>query len=138
MASGGIARGRLAEERKSWRKNHPHGYVAKPETLPDGTVNLMVWKCVIPGKQSTDWEGGHFPLTLEFNDNYPSNPPMCKFPPGFFHVNVYNTGEVCLSIVGSVSFYVVDTFFTACLLHVNSPIEISRLLPLLSGMETIY
>ncbi|KAK1684887.1 hypothetical protein QYE76_045735 [Lolium multiflorum] len=51
MASGGIARGRLAEERKSWRKNHPHGFVAKPETLPDGTVNLIVWKCVIPGKQ---------------------------------------------------------------------------------------
>lgn len=22
--SGGIARGRLAEERKAWRKNHPH------------------------------------------------------------------------------------------------------------------
>uniref|UniRef100_A0A453CKP6 UBC core domain-containing protein n=1 Tax=Aegilops tauschii subsp. strangulata TaxID=200361 RepID=A0A453CKP6_AEGTS len=52
MASGGIARGRLAEERKSWRKNHPHvrGFVAKPETLPDGSVNLMVWRCVIPGK----------------------------------------------------------------------------------------
>ncbi|RCV35073.1 hypothetical protein SETIT_7G210000v2 [Setaria italica] len=46
-ASGGVARGRLAEERKS----HPHGFVAKPETLPDGTVNLMVWKCVIPGKE---------------------------------------------------------------------------------------
>jgi hypothetical protein len=24
MASGGIARGRLAEERKSWRRSHPH------------------------------------------------------------------------------------------------------------------
>jgi len=24
MASGGIARGRLAEERKSWRKSHPY------------------------------------------------------------------------------------------------------------------
>ncbi|KAE7999639.1 hypothetical protein FH972_004046 [Carpinus fangiana] len=24
--SGGIARGRLAEERKAWRKNHPHGW----------------------------------------------------------------------------------------------------------------
>lgn len=48
--SGGIARGRLAEERKSWRKNHPHGFVAKPETLPDGSVNLMVWHCTIPGK----------------------------------------------------------------------------------------
>ncbi|RRT67703.1 hypothetical protein BHE74_00047461 [Ensete ventricosum] len=49
--SGGIARGRLAEERKAWRKNHPHGFVAKPETLPDGSVNLMTWHCTIPGKQ---------------------------------------------------------------------------------------
>ncbi|CAH2063108.1 unnamed protein product [Thlaspi arvense] len=24
--SGGIARGRLTEERKAWRKNHPHGW----------------------------------------------------------------------------------------------------------------
>jgi ubiquitin-conjugating enzyme E2 I len=46
----GIARGRLTEERKSWRKNHPHGFVAKPETLPDGSVNLMIWHCTIPGK----------------------------------------------------------------------------------------
>lgn len=26
------------------------GFVAKPETLSDGTVNLMVWHCTIPGK----------------------------------------------------------------------------------------
>lgn len=26
------------------------GFVAKPATLPDGTVNLMVWNCTIPGK----------------------------------------------------------------------------------------
>jgi len=81
--SGGIARGRLAEERKAWRKNHPHvrtwlsipspfvsisraaarfksrsdllhllqGFVARPETLADGSANLMVWNCTIPGKQ---------------------------------------------------------------------------------------
>ncbi|XP_059630842.1 SUMO-conjugating enzyme SCE1-like isoform X6 [Cornus florida] len=48
--SGGIARGHLAEERKAWRKNHPHGFVTKPETFPDGSVNLMVWQCIIPGK----------------------------------------------------------------------------------------
>jgi hypothetical protein len=29
----------------------PQGFVAKPETLPDGTVNLMIWHCTIPGKQ---------------------------------------------------------------------------------------
>ena len=82
--SGGIARGRLAEERKAWRKNHPHvraclsrlplplptaaraaarfeprsdplpvpqGFVARPETLADGSANLMTWNCTIPGKQ---------------------------------------------------------------------------------------
>jgi hypothetical protein len=27
------------------------GFVAKPETLPDGSVNLMIWKCDIPGKK---------------------------------------------------------------------------------------
>ncbi|KAK9946476.1 hypothetical protein M0R45_011941 [Rubus argutus] len=97
--SAGIARGRLAEERKSWRKNHPHGFVAKPETSPDGSVNLMVWQCLIPGKSSTDWEGGNFPLTLQFSEDYPSKPPKCKFPQGFFHPNVYPSGTVCLSIL---------------------------------------
>ncbi|TVT99686.1 hypothetical protein EJB05_54883 [Eragrostis curvula] len=102
MASGGgIARSRLVEERKSWRKNHPHGFVAKPVTLPDGTVNLMVWNCVVPGKEGTDWEGGYFPLTLQFSEDYPTRPPVCMFPAGFFHVNVYPTGAVCLSILSS-------------------------------------
>ncbi|RCV35072.1 hypothetical protein SETIT_7G209900v2 [Setaria italica] len=92
MASGGVAVCRLAEERKSWRKSHPHGFVAKPETLPDGSVNLLLWKCVIPGKKGTDWEGGYFPLTVHFSENYPDHPPICKFPAGFFHVNVYDPG----------------------------------------------
>ncbi|KAJ7538370.1 hypothetical protein O6H91_11G045500 [Diphasiastrum complanatum] len=97
--SGGIARGRLAEERKAWRKNHPHGYVARPEGQPDGSVNLMRWQCTLPGKVGTGWEGGYFPLTIHFSEDYPSKPPKCKFPPGFFHPNVYPSGTVCLSIL---------------------------------------
>ncbi|KAB2619419.1 SUMO-conjugating enzyme SCE1-like [Pyrus ussuriensis x Pyrus communis] len=93
--SGGIARGRLAEERKAWRKNDPHfrihrrpsllsilfGFVAKPETASDGSVNLMVWQCIIPGK--------------------PAQAPEMQVPagPGFFHPNVYPSGTVCLSIL---------------------------------------
>ncbi|KAM3337966.1 SUMO-conjugating enzyme SCE1 isoform X1 [Capsicum galapagoense] len=101
--SGGIARGRLAEERKSWRKNHPHGFVARPETGPDGSVNLMVWHCSIPGKPATDWEGGFYPITMHFSEDYPSKPPTCKFPQGFFHPNVYPSGTVCLSILNEDS-----------------------------------
>ena len=67
----GIAIGRLSEERKAWRKDHPfvslvdlilidahllihywttllysvQGFVAKPMKNPDGTLNLMNWEC---------------------------------------------------------------------------------------------
>lgn len=63
------------------------------------TINLMKWKCYIPGVQGTDWEGGFFPLTMEFTDDYPTKPPKCKFPAGFFHPNIYPSGTVCLSIL---------------------------------------
>ncbi|KZV22604.1 hypothetical protein F511_02621 [Dorcoceras hygrometricum] len=96
--SGGIARGRLGEE-QAWRKNHPHGFVAKLETLADGTVNMMVWHCTIPGKAETDWDGGYYPLTMHFSEDYPSKPPKCKFPQGFFHPNIYPSGTVCRSIL---------------------------------------
>ena len=32
----GVARSRLAEERKAWRKDKPFGFYARPETLKDG------------------------------------------------------------------------------------------------------
>jgi ubiquitin-conjugating enzyme E2 I len=59
----------------------------------------MKWVCGIPGKDGTLWEGGTFPLTIEFSDDYPSKPPKCKFPAGFFHPNIYPSGTVCLSII---------------------------------------
>ncbi|RAL50550.1 unnamed protein product [Cuscuta campestris] len=96
--STGIAGGRLAEERKSWRKNHPHGFIAKPETR-GGLVNMMVWQCSIPGKAGTIWEGGHYPLTMHFSEDYPIKPPECKFPQGFLHPNIHTSGNVCLSIL---------------------------------------
>ncbi|KAL8504898.1 hypothetical protein ACS0TY_016188 [Phlomoides rotata] len=97
--SGGIARARLAEERKAWRKNHPHGFVAKPATGADGSVDLLVWHCTIPGKSNTDWEGGYYPLTMKFSQDYPTKPPLCNFPKNFFHPNVYTSGAICLSIL---------------------------------------
>lgn len=47
----------------------------------------------------TDWEGGNYPLTLYFTEDYPSKAPKCMFPKDFFHLNVYGSGMVCLSIL---------------------------------------
>ena len=117
MSSGGIALGRLKEERKQWRKEHPYGFFARPEPSADGSTNLMKWyalvttriaarlilsvlrSCGIPGKSDTIWEGGVYPLTMEFTEEYPSKPPKCKFTPPLFHPNVYPSGTVCLSIL---------------------------------------
>ena len=95
----GIARSRLAEERKVWRKERPHGFFARPETSKDGAVNLLKWECQIPGKSGTLWDTGFYPLTMEFSEDYPSKPPKCRFPAGFFHPNIYPSGTVCLSIL---------------------------------------
>lgn len=45
----GIAVGRLQQERKDWRQDHPHGFFAKP-TVSNGQTNVMRWECGIPGK----------------------------------------------------------------------------------------
>jgi len=95
----GPAIARLTTERKNWRKDHPFGFVAKPETKPDGSSDFMKWKCLLPGTKGTDWENGLYPVTLTFTNDYPSQPPACHFPEGFFHPNVYPSGKVCLSIV---------------------------------------
>eukprot|EP00177_Eucheuma_denticulatum_P002508 GFKZ01004504.1.p1 GENE.GFKZ01004504.1~~GFKZ01004504.1.p1 ORF type:complete len:158 (-),score=12.26 GFKZ01004504.1:537-1010(-) len=94
----GIARGRLLEERKQWRLDHPVGFYARPEKK-DGQSNLMRWECGIPGKENTQWAGGIYKLALEFTDDYPSRPPKCRFTPPLFHPNVYPSGTVCLSII---------------------------------------
>jgi hypothetical protein len=42
----------------------------------------MKWKCHIPGKEGTAWEGGFYPLTMEFTEDYPAKPPKASKPPG--------------------------------------------------------
>ena len=51
MAEGsGIAAGRLKEERKAWRRDHPPSFYARPSRKADGQTDLMKWDCGIPGK----------------------------------------------------------------------------------------
>lgn len=78
----------------------PFGFVAKPRSAPDGSFNLLLWDCIIPGKQGTDWEGGLYPVQLIFSGDYPSKAPTAVFPPGFLHPNIYPDGHVSLTGMG--------------------------------------
>ena len=69
----GIAEGRLREERRSWRKDHPIGFVARPRSKADGATDLLNWDVVIPGKKDTMWEGCEFNLTMEFSSDLCGN-----------------------------------------------------------------
>lgn len=95
----GIAIARLMEERKAWRKDHPFGFIAKPLTKSDGTLDLFAWDCSIPGRKQTLWEPGLYKLKMYFKEDYPSSPPKCRFEPPIFHPNVYPSGTVCLSLL---------------------------------------
>lgn len=91
---------RLQEERRKWRKNHPHGFYAKPLKAKDGSLDLREWEVGIPGKRGTIWEGGLFPVRFSFPNDYPNNPPWCGFPRGFYHPNVFPcNGNICLSLI---------------------------------------
>ncbi|ODV96120.1 hypothetical protein PACTADRAFT_75298 [Pachysolen tannophilus NRRL Y-2460] len=94
-----LCKTRLQEERKRWRKDHPFGFYAKPNKTVGGALDLQNWTAGIPGKSHTLWEGGVYPVTINFPDDYPSKPPKVKFPQNFYHPNVYPSGTICLSIL---------------------------------------
>ena len=92
----GIARGRLVEERKAWRRDHPFGFYARPTSKGDGSSDIMKWEAGIPGKEGTDWENGVFKVSMEFSEDYPSKPPKCKslwFLWASFFVKAFDRGE---------------------------------------------
>jgi hypothetical protein len=41
------------------RKTRPFGFQAKPTERNDGSVDMMLWNCIIPGKEGTNWDGGY-------------------------------------------------------------------------------
>mmetsp|Transcript_12077 Transcript_12077/g.29453 ORF Transcript_12077/g.29453 Transcript_12077/m.29453 type:complete len:173 (-) Transcript_12077:60-578(-) len=94
-----LAQQRLLEERKLFRKDRPFGFSAKPRNKPDGSTDMYTWDCIVPGKDGTYMEGGKFPCTIKFRSDYPNKPPAVYMPQGFLHVNVFDNGAVCLSIL---------------------------------------
>ena len=90
---------RLKAERKLFRRERNEGFSAKPITTKNGELNLFMWNAKIPGKKKTPFEDGLYSVTLKFPKDYPQQPPTAIFTPPIFHANVYEDGEVCLSLL---------------------------------------
>lgn len=67
--------------------------------LVDG--DITTWEAMITGPENTAWEGGLFRMKLQFDKNFPIEPPTVRFLTPMFHPNIYVDGRVCMSILKS-------------------------------------
>ncbi|SBT33821.1 SUMO-conjugating enzyme UBC9, putative (UBC9) [Plasmodium ovale wallikeri] len=58
------------------------------------TFHLLKNKSLVSSSlQGGLWEGGEYPLMMEFTEDYPSKPPKCRFINVLFHPNIYPSGK---------------------------------------------
>jgi ubiquitin-conjugating enzyme E2 R len=81
-------------ELKGLSSNPVEGFTVQP----DGD-NLFQWKVAIFGPPGTLYQGGYFKALLKFPTNYPYSPPTMKFLSRVWHPNVYENGDLCISIL---------------------------------------
>lgn len=61
--------------------------------------NLFEWEVVLFGPPRTLYEGGYFKAGMKFPPDYPYSPPSVKFLTKVWHPNVYENGDLCISIL---------------------------------------
>ncbi|XP_069783912.1 ubiquitin-conjugating enzyme E2 R2-like [Narcine bancroftii] len=67
-------------------------------TLVDES-DLYNWEVAIFGPPNTHYEGGYFKAQLMFPMDYPYSPPSFRFLTKMWHPNIYENGDVCISIL---------------------------------------
>jgi len=61
--------------------------------------NFFEWDVGVFGAPGTLYEGGYFKAHLSFPQDYPYSPPNFRFVTRMWHPNIYESGEVCISIL---------------------------------------
>lgn len=61
--------------------------------------NLFEWQVAIFGPPKTLYESGYFKAHMKFPPDYPYSPPTVRFITKMWHPNVYENGDVCISIL---------------------------------------
>ncbi|KAK8391005.1 hypothetical protein O3P69_016982 [Scylla paramamosain] len=61
--------------------------------------NLFEWEVAIFGPPDTLYQGGYFKAHVKFPPDYPYSPPSVRFLTKVWHPNVYENGDLCISIL---------------------------------------
>uniref|UniRef100_A0A8C4WZ71 Cell division cycle 34 n=1 Tax=Eptatretus burgeri TaxID=7764 RepID=A0A8C4WZ71_EPTBU len=61
--------------------------------------DLANWEVAIFGPPETLYQGGYFKAQMTFPQDYPYSPPSFRFLTKMWHPNVYENGDVCISIL---------------------------------------
>jgi ubiquitin-conjugating enzyme E2 R len=78
---------------------HLHSEPVEGFTVTANDENLFEWTVAIFGPPKTLYEGGYFKASLRFPTNYPYSPPAMRFLTKVWHPNVYENGDLCISIL---------------------------------------
>jgi ubiquitin-conjugating enzyme E2 D/E len=65
-------------------------------TLTYDENNIFEWNCFLHGPLDTPYEDGIFEISITFPQEYPFSCPSLKFKTKVYHMNISETGEVCL------------------------------------------
>lgn len=86
---------KLKNDYDEFKKTKPFGGIGGPI---DST--LKNWEVIIPGPLDSPFEGGKFKIGIQIKDNYPDEPPECKFITKVFHPNInFKTGSICVNFL---------------------------------------
>lgn len=61
--------------------------------------NMFEWSVGVFGPPKTLYEGGYFKAKISFPQDYPYSPPSFRFITKMWHPNIYESGDVCISIL---------------------------------------
>ena len=84
----------LQQELRSLNKEPLEGFTIK--LVND---NLFEWEVAIYGPPDTLYQGGYFKSSVKFPADYPYSPPSVRFHTRMWHPNIYENGDVCISIL---------------------------------------
>lgn len=62
-------------------------------------ANMFDWDVGVFGPPKTLYEGGYFKAKIGFPNDYPYSPPTFRFLTKMWHPNIYESGDVCISIL---------------------------------------